>query len=149
MRSSIQVLAAAMTLMFANLHLLAATYYVDFDGGKDDAAGTSPAEAWKRCPGDPAATGNAKAQKLAAGDTVIFKGGVIYYGQVSVETSGETGKPIVFDGNTAGTFGAGRAVIDGSAPVTGWKRVASADEVQGNPKWRDIYYADVPGAADW
>ena len=51
----------------------AATYYVDFDGGKDDAAGTSAGQAWKHCPGDAAAAGKAKSAVLAPGDTVLFK----------------------------------------------------------------------------
>ena len=33
----------------------ATTYYVDFEGGSDAADGTSPATAFKRCPGDPQA----------------------------------------------------------------------------------------------
>jgi len=127
----------------------AATYYVDFDGGNDSAAGSSPDQAWKDCPGDPAAKDKAKAAKLSPGDTVLFKGGVVYYGEIAVTSSGEKDKPIAFDGNSGGKFGAGRAIIDGSAPVAGWKHVASAEEVKGNPNWKEIYYADVPGSADW
>ena len=122
----------------------AATYYVDFEGGRDAADGLSPATAFKRCPGDAAATDIARAVKLAPGDTVLFKAGTIYRGSVRVSASGSEGKPIVFDGNTAGAYGEGRAVIDGSEPVTGWARCSSADEAGGSPNWRSIYAANIP-----
>jgi hypothetical protein len=49
----------------------------------------------------------------------------------------------VFDGNTAGTFGDGRAILDGGRVIHGWKRVESAGEVQGNPRWKEILVADI------
>ena len=125
------------------------TYYVDYEGGSDASAGTGPEAAFKHCPGDSAATDAAKAVKLAAGDTVIFKGGVRYLGSVQCRASGAEGKPITFDGNTAGTFGEGKAIIDGAVAVTGWKPCASAEEAKGNPLWRKIFYADVPKPYRW
>jgi len=93
------------------------SYRVDFGGGSDDGDGLSAATAFKHCPGDPAATGKAKAATLAAGDAVLFKGGVRYRGMIEVRSSGQEGKPIVFDGNS-GRFGQARAVIDGSDPLS-------------------------------
>jgi hypothetical protein len=127
----------------------AATYYVDFDGGADANAGTSAEAAFKHAPGDPEATGAAKAVKLAPGDTVLFKGGVVYRGKVVCTASGAAEKPITFDGNTVGTFGQGQAIIDGADPVVGWKRCASAEEAKGNPRWKDIFYTTIPKAINW
>jgi hypothetical protein len=122
----------------------AATYYVDFAGGANTADGLSPETAWKHSPGDNNATANPKTVALAPGDTIIFKGGVIYRGAVTVKVSGEAGKPIVFDGNSDGAWGNGKAVIDGGVPITDWKRCASAAEAKGNARWADIFYVDVP-----
>ncbi len=121
-----------------------ATYYVDFETGKDENDGRSPAAALKHCPGDTEATAMAKGVKLAAGDKVIFKGGVDYRGTVTVPWSGKEGQPIVYDGNTEEKFGQGKAIIQGGEPVTGWRKVASADEVEQNPHWQNLYYTYLP-----
>lgn len=120
---------------------VATTYYVDFEGGADANTGTSEVSAFKRCPGDPEATATAKGVILKPGDKVFFKGGAAYQGAVKVAASGEEGNPIVFDG---GAWGNERAVIHGGTPMTGWKKCTSADEARGNPKWEQIYYADIP-----
>ncbi|NLX60257.1 MAG: right-handed parallel beta-helix repeat-containing protein [Phycisphaerae bacterium] len=127
----------------------AAVYYVDYDGGSDDNAGTSPEAAFKHAPGAPEAKGPAKAVTLMPGDKVVFKGGVSYPGTINGKTSGEPGKPIVYDGNTEGTFGKGKAVIEGAVPVEGWVRCASADEAGGNPNWRKIFHTRVPKPRVW
>ena len=69
-------------------------YYVDFDGGSDQAVGTSPGAAFKHCPGDAEATGRAQAATLQPGDTVIFKGGVHYRSTVTIPFSGAPGRPL-------------------------------------------------------
>ena len=91
----------------------AATYYVDFTSGLNTNNGISTATAWKNCPGDAAATGVAAGAQLGAGDKIIFKGGVIYKGETSVKWSGAASAQITYDGNSAGTWGAGKALIDG------------------------------------
>jgi parallel beta-helix repeat protein len=126
---------------------IAATYYVDFDSGSDAGAGTSAEAAWKHSPGDPAAEAVAKAARLEPGDTAIFKGGVVYRGNIVVAWSGAEGKPITFDGNTAGTFGEGRAIVDGSEVLAGWKPCASADDCGGNPNWKQIVWTEAPADA--
>ena len=113
MRCPICLVAAVATVMWVTFPLRAAEYYVDFDGGKDSAAGTSADQAWKHSPGDPAAEGGPKAAKLGPGDTVLFKGSVVYRGTIAIGAGGAEGKPLVFDGNS-GRFGQGRAIIDGS-----------------------------------
>jgi len=66
----------------------AAIYYIDYATGADTNNGTSTSTPFKRCPGDPAATDTALATTLAAGDKVIFKGGVTYYTNVGGLTVG-------------------------------------------------------------
>lgn len=97
---------------------LTPTYYVDFAGGDDTADGRSQGTAWKHSPGDPSATGAAAAAKLAPGDVVLFKGGVDYKGSVSIAASGTSGSPIIYDGNSRGTWGSGLAIIDGEETRT-------------------------------
>jgi hypothetical protein len=116
-------MAAAVVLAAGSLR--AATYYVDFASGSDESNGLSPRTAFQHCPGDPAAAGKAKGTALAPGDGARFKGGVEYRGTVVVPWSGAEGKPIVYDGNAGGGFGAGMAIIQGAEPLTGWKKAAS------------------------
>jgi len=126
----------------------ATVYYVDFEGGSDSQNGTSPSTPFKHCPGDNNATGNAAGTNLSPGDTVILKGGVYYRSSIDVTRSGAAGNPITYDGNTAGTFGTGQAIIDGSERITGWTQCASAAEAGGNPNWAGIYYNYVPAGTD-
>ena len=127
-------------VLFCATSVTATTYYVDYDQGADTKAGTSKDAAWKHAPGDPQAVAN----PAKAGDTVRLKGGVIYRGSIVVKWSGEEGKPVTLDGNADGTYGQGRAVLDGSEPVTGWTACKSAADCDGNPNWRHIYQAFVP-----
>src|SRR6266446_8072476 len=63
------------------------TYYVDFSGGSNSNSGLSSSTPWKHSPGDPNATATA-ARTLLPGDTVVFRGGVQYNGQINVNASG-------------------------------------------------------------
>ncbi len=121
----------------------AATYYVDFADGDNNADGRSPRTAWKHAPGDPNAEGKPADVTLQPGDTIILKGGVAYHGEIRLDVSGTADEPITLDGNTAGEFGDGRAILDGGRPVTNWQRVESAQQVDGNPRWQEIFYADI------
>jgi parallel beta-helix repeat protein len=123
-------------------------FHVDYDGGSDERDGRSPQQAFRHAPGDPAAGGSAAGVSLQPGDTVRFKGGVRYRGTIELNWSGAEGAPIIFDGNTDGTWGDGRAIIDGSEPVAGWQRVRSAADARGNPHWEQIWVASVPDELD-
>ena len=125
----------------------ATTYYVDFASGSDHASGTSPASAWQRAPGDPEVRSRAAATELRPGDRVVFKGGVVYRGRIVVPASGTAESPIVFDGNQDGTFGTGRAILDGSVLVTGWRPCESAEDCGGNRHWRQLYTTTIRGIA--
>jgi hypothetical protein len=108
----------------------AANYFVDYAGGSDSNDGSSTGTAWKHCPGDPTATGTPAGKTLAGGDTVFFKGGVNYVlgavnpkpaqigtmiqtsiAGISVNWSGTSSAPVTYDGNSAGTWGTGKAVL--------------------------------------
>lgn len=123
--------------------LFGATYYVDFSGGDDQSDGLTPQTAWKHSPGDRNATGNPGTVELQPGDTIVLKGGVPYFGEIQWRVAGSEGKPITLDGNTAGTFGEGRAILDGARTITDWRRCASAEQVEGNARWNEIWYADL------
>jgi hypothetical protein len=136
---------SALALLLAGLlvPLAAATYFVDYVDGNDLADGFSPGGAWKHSPGDRAATGRPKGVSLVGGDRVVFKGGVAYGGEIEVRVSGSEGKPITWDGNSDGTFGEGRAILDGARTIRDWKQVESAEAALGNPRWKDMLVADL------
>jgi hypothetical protein len=142
-------LGVAAVLALAVRGAWGATYYVDFDAGADGNSGTATNAPWKHAPGDSAATENAKAAKIQPGDMVKFKGGVIYRGTVNIGVSGEKGKPVVYDGNLAGDWGDGKAIIDGSTPLEGLKQCADARAAWGNPHFKNIYWTTVPKGAAW
>ncbi|MBN2583759.1 MAG: right-handed parallel beta-helix repeat-containing protein [Planctomycetes bacterium] len=145
-RPTAALLAIAITVAMVPAAARAATYYVDFDGGSDSNAGTNASAPFKHCPGDSAASGTAAATVLAAGDTVILKGGVVYRGTIACTRSGTAGNPITYDGNTAGTFGTGQAIVDGSEQLTGWTPCTSAADCGSNPNWQHIYWTYAPAA---
>ena len=102
-----------------------ATYYVDYtnsEGTSSDANnGISTSTAWIHCPDDPVATDTSDSKSpLSAGDTVIFKGGITYSGNIPCAASGNSGNRITYDGNSAGSWGAGDAIINGTFNVGGY-----------------------------
>ncbi len=112
------------------------TYYVDFSEGSDANPGTTPSTPWKHAPGDPEATGVPANTSLQPGDTVVFKGGVVYEGTIVISWSGLPGRPITYDGNSAGTFGTGRAVIDGMGQALG--PLAHQYGFEGGETWNGV-----------
>ena len=128
----------------------AAVYHIDYDNGSDDKDGLSAKSAFKHCPGDKNATSKAAAVSLAPGDTILFKGGVVYRGAIEINASGGEGKPIVIDGNSAGKYGKGMAHLNGSLPVLNWKRCKNKAEAAGHPAYKKIWRAVLPpGVTTW
>lgn len=127
---------------------MSATYYVDYDQGKDTNSGTSPQKPFKHAPGDPEAAGKVKPVALEPGDRVVFKGGVYYRGSLEIHWSGTKDRPLIYDGNTDGSFGSGQAILDGSVAITGWRQCQSAAECGGSPHWQKIYRAEAPAGTD-
>ncbi len=99
-----------------------ATYYVDFAGGSDAANGTASGTPFQHCPGDALATGTSAATTFTAGDTVTFKGAVEYKSTVVLNFSGTAGSVITYDGNSAGSFGTGKAILNGENVNTDARR---------------------------
>jgi hypothetical protein len=95
-----------------------ATYYVDFAAGSDSNNGTATSTPWKHSPGSiapEAATANA-AITPAAGDVIVFKGGVSYNGQITVNGTGtSSGARLTFISGPrhSSNWGTGKAIIDG------------------------------------
>ncbi|UGQ13386.1 right-handed parallel beta-helix repeat-containing protein [Yinghuangia sp. ASG 101] len=80
------------------------TYYVDADGGSDDAAGTSSGAAWR-------SLDRVAEQDLAPGDAVLFARGRTWTGELVLSRSGTADAPI-----TVGAYGSGdRPVVTGGA----------------------------------
>ena len=92
----------------------ATSYYIDYVNGNDASAGTATTVPWKHAPGDENATAAARSTTLKPGDTVVLKGGGAYYGSITVRWRGRQGSPIVYDGNSSGKWGSGKAIIDGA-----------------------------------
>jgi len=128
----------------------AATYYVDYSSGNDNNDGLSPSTPWMHAPGDANATGNPAVRgyyhnPLQPGDTVLFKGGVIYRGSITIDgrwENGTVGNPITYKGDG---WGSGKAILDGSTPLAGtFAQCSSQAACGGNPNWSNIYYTAVP-----
>ena len=77
-------------MLFISRETYATSYYVDFGSGSDSNAGTSTGAAWKHSPGDINATGTPASTSLSPGDTVYFRGGVMYNGTINVNWSGSS-----------------------------------------------------------
>lgn len=123
-----------------------ATYYIDFDTGNDSNNGTSTGTPWKHCPSDSNATGTASSTSLVAGDTALFKGGVSYVvGTITLSWSGGSGNPITYDGNSAGTWGSGKAIITSNNVDT---KAMQANASRSNLQFKNFHFKDIGGYAD-
>jgi hypothetical protein len=85
----------------------AVTYYVDSAGGNDSNAGTSQATAWKNL-------SKVNGKTFLPGDTVLFKAGGNWTGQLHPKGSGATNSPIVLD-----QYGTGSKPIINANGATG------------------------------
>ena len=111
----------AMALFMGTTPSYAAIYYVDYLAGSDSNSGTSNRTPLKRCPGDMNYTPTGSAPtSLLPGDTIIFKGGVKYVGNIRLLYDGsESGGYITYRGNTPmGDWGVGKAIISSTSGAT-------------------------------
>lgn len=79
------------------------TYYVDSRSGNDDHQGSSPSTAWKTL-------AKVNATVFSPGDSILFKSGSTWTGQLWPKGSGAEGRPIMIDKYG----GAAKPVINGS-----------------------------------
>jgi hypothetical protein len=68
----------------------AATFHVDSTAGSDEASGTNPDAAWK-------SLAKVNGRTFQPGDTILFKSGGAWFGQLNPKGSGAAGQPIVID----------------------------------------------------
>jgi hypothetical protein len=101
-------------ILLFNTQAIGAKYYIDFLNGDNSNSGLDTNAAWKHCPGDNKADANPSKTTLRFGDTLVFKGGSQYIGGIIIKWSGVADHPIVYDGNSSGTWGKGSAIIDGN-----------------------------------
>jgi hypothetical protein len=90
-------------------------YYVDFDNGNDFNDGITSNTPFRHAPGDDNATGVAASLNLQPGDTVIFKGGIVYRGRVDADWNGSSGSYITYKSGHLVSWGLGRAILDGAS----------------------------------
>lgn len=128
-------------LLLSALSASAASYYVDFSAGSDAAAGTSAGTAWKHAPTDVNATGVPSGTTLQSGDTVYFKGGVSYVTAGMTPVSGVT-----YDGNSAGNWGTGKAVLTDNHSNPGGLGFYAASSLA-NATFRSIWFKEFGGSA--
>jgi hypothetical protein len=57
------------------------------------------------------------ATALVLGDTIVFRRGVAYRGEIKLKASDTRDNPITLDRNTAGKFGNGRVIYDGGQVI--------------------------------
>ena len=112
-------------------------YFVDFQNGNDNAAGTSKAAAWKHAPGDPEAAGVAAAYAPKPGDHIVFVEGSRYFGSIKAEWKGTADKPIVIEGE--GTNHG--ATLDGAATLASLEPCPSQKACNGVAAWRSVHIA--------
>ncbi len=107
--------------------------FIDFENGSDDHDGDSREQPWQHHPWDGKATGKAAAGAGGV-DTYVFRGGVIYRGQLTVKGEGQPGLPIRLTRDP--DWGAGPATIAGSHVVSGWRRGADHPRIpDANAVW--------------
>jgi hypothetical protein len=105
----------------------AVNYYYSSSTGSDSysaAQAQNPATPWKTID-----KLNASMSLINPGDSILFKRGEVFTGQITLTRSGTANARIVF-----GAYGSGKApVIKGTLPVTGWTNYSS-----------NIWVADCP-----
>ncbi len=141
-----RALIAALLAGFASQASAQRIFYIDFTSGSDSNDGISAGTPWKRAPGDPLASGQAAAMRLAAGDRLLFRGGVRYRGTININRSGTAEMPIVYDGSG---WGDRRAIIDGSDMLPRVTACTSQAACLDSPHWQNLRRVAVPGTARW
>ncbi len=117
--------------------------YVDYKNGDDSKSGTTKAEAWQHHPWDRDAKGNAA--KASGTITYVFKGGVIYRGQLEADESGKPGNPIRLLADPS--WGKGRPWFFGSGKLPAkWVRATSVKHPERLPQPGKVWALNLKDA---
>lgn len=88
-------------------HVHAQTYYVNASDGNDSNSGTSPNKAW-------ASLNKVNAESFNPGDSILFKAGEIWNGQLLIDDKGTESEPIIYkrygEGNKPQIHGNGEEI---------------------------------------
>lgn len=113
-------------------------YYVDSSGGSDANDGLAPERAWQ-------SLGKVNGVRLKAGDSVLFRRGGTWTGQVVLKTSGRPGRPV-----TIAAYGTGER------PILSGGQVGIDGNGQSHIVIRDLQFRGTTGpairsrgSADW
>ncbi len=96
-----------LTAFFSPSLALAVTYYVDTSSGNDSNAGTSQGSAWR-------SVSKVNSTSLKPGDTVLFKHGQTFSGELESSEDGASGAPI-----TISSFGSGNPPVLSRVTIRG------------------------------
>jgi hypothetical protein len=103
-------------LFFLSSVLLAHTYYIDATSGNDSNDGRSVVSAWQTLT-------KVNGTTFVAGDTILFKSGLTWTGQLKPRGSGTSGNPIIIDKYN----GTAKPIVNGNG-VTGQGTVYLSDQ---------------------
>ncbi|MDO7883440.1 right-handed parallel beta-helix repeat-containing protein [Antiquaquibacter soli] len=102
-------MAASLAAVAAPAAAVPTTYYVDAVAGDNNAAGTTTSSAWKTL-------AKVNATTFQPGDSILFKSGQTWNGQLHPLGSGTSGSPI-----TISSYGTGsKPLINGASLPSGW-----------------------------
>ncbi len=102
-----------LSFLFFSASTFATTYYVSSSSGNDYNSGTSSSSPWQSL------SKVNSYYNFQPGDNILFKRGDSFYGNISINNSGNAGNPI-----TLGAYGAGaKPVITGFTWVSSWTNV--------------------------
>lgn len=106
------ILTLTLILLLFPFGAFCTNYYIS-NGGNDTNNGTAPALAWRTIN-----QLNMSFSLIHPGDSILFKRGEIFYGNIYASASGRDGKPIVFSAYGKGSD----PLITGFKNIKGWKK---------------------------
>ncbi len=116
--------------LILSLPVFSTNYYLSLNGN-NTANGLSPATAWQSID-----QLNSQTHTLNPGDTVFFRRGDVFFGQIELQKDGLPGSPIVL-----GAYGTGAApVISGSEALSNWTQLPASPIWYTNVSWDTVAY---------
>ncbi|MFP4581487.1 MAG: LamG-like jellyroll fold domain-containing protein [Candidatus Sumerlaeia bacterium] len=117
--------------------------YIDYEQGDDNNSGETKNAPWKHHPWDRDAEGKAAQSKGAI--TYVFKGGVVYRGQLSASESGKEEEPVRLTSDPS--WGKGKAMIWGSEQLPSkWVKATTVKHPERLPEVGKVWALDAKAA---